>query len=303
MSETATPATHVFIAGLPRTGSTLTHRILNRSPLVRLAGETYFLGPRSVTDPRRGAARRFMAAGDLRTEAGLQAVVTAIYASRGKNFWSRFAATVDRATFERALRDGERTDRGLFDAALRTFADGRPVAGDKTPEHIHAVPRLLAWFPGARVVHTFRDPRAIYVSLRRKEREETISPLGRLARRSGPLFELYASTSLALCWRQMARLHRRYEAAYPGRYRLQRFEDLLADPERAVTGLCEFIGVPFAPAMLEQVVHNSSYAPKRSGAGIDRQAADRWRGQLPRWTQQWLSLLCGKELEAFGYRR
>jgi hypothetical protein len=303
MPDAPAPASHVFIAGLPRTGSTLTHRILNRSPLVRLAGETHFLGVRNFADRRRGAGERFAAAGDLRTEDGLQRIVTAIYASSGKSFWSRFAATVDRDVFERRLRDGERSNRGLFEAAMRSFAGGRPVAGDKTPEHIHAVPTLLAWFPDARVIHTFRDPRAIYVSLRQKEREETISTFGRLARRTGPLFELYASTSLAFRWRQMARLHRRYAAAFPGRYRLQRFEDLLADPERAVEDLCDFIGVPFDADMLEQVVHNSSYAPKRSGAGIDRAAADRWRGRLPRTTERWLSLLCGREFEEFGYSR
>jgi hypothetical protein len=298
-----TPATHVFIAGLPRTGSTLTHRILNRSPQVRLAGETHFLGAPAIFGRGQGAGERFAAIGDLQTDAGLERVVSAIYASRGKSFWSRFASTVDRGTFARALRESDRSKRALFDAALRTFAAGRPVAGDKTPEHIHAVPTLLAWFPDARVIHTFRDPRAIYVSLRQKEREETISPIGRLARRAGPLFELYASTNLAIRWRRMASLHRRYAAAYPGRYLLQRFEDLLADPEQAARRLCDFIGIPFDPGMLEQVVHNSSYAPKRSGAGIDRRAAERWRRHLPSTTGRWLSFLCGRDLERLGYER
>jgi Sulfotransferase family len=296
-------ASHVFIAGLPRTGSTLTHRILNRSPEVRLAGETHFLGARTPFGRRTGYADRFAEAGDLRTDTGLERVVTAVYASRGKSFWSRFASTVDRGEFEHLLRDSDRSRRALFDAAMRAFAQGRPVAGDKTPEHIDAVPTLLAWFPEARVVHTFRDPRAIYVSLRRKERAESLSEVGRVARRAGPLFDLYASTSLALRWRSMARRHRRYAAAYPGRYVLQRFEDLLADPEAAVKRLCEFIGIAFDPGMLEQVVHNSSYAPKKSGAGIDQSTAERWRDHLPKTTERWLSLLCGRELAAFGYER
>lgn len=296
-------ASHVFIAGLPRTGSTLTHRILNRSPEVRLAGETHFLGARTPFGRRTGYADRFAEAGDLRTDAGLEQVVTAIYASRGKSFWSRFATTVERTEFERLLRDSDRSRRALFDAAMRAFAQGRPVAGDKTPEHIDAVPTLLSWFPEARVVHTFRDPRAIYVSLRRKERAESLSQAGRVARRAGPLFDLYASTSLAFRWRSMARRHRRYAAAYPGRYMLQRFEDLLAEPEAAVKRLCEFIGIAFDPGMLEQVVHNSSYAPKRSGAGIDQSTAERWRDHLPKTTERWLSLVCGRELGTFGYER
>ena len=294
-------ASHVFIAGLPRTGSTLTHRILNRSPEVRLAGETHFMGARTPFGRRSGYADRFAGAGELQTDAGLERVVTAVYASRGKSFWSRFASTIERKEFERLLRDSDRSRRALFDAAMRAFAQGRPVAGDKTPEHIDAVPTLLAWFPEARVVHTFRDPRAIYVSLRRKERAESLSAVGRLARRAGPLFDLYASTSLALRWRSMARRHRRYAAAYPDRYLLQRFEDLLADPEAAVRRLCQFIGIAFDPAMLDQVVHNSSYVPKKSGAGIDQSTAQRWRDHLPRTTGRWLALLCGRELATFGY--
>jgi Sulfotransferase family len=296
-------ASHVFIAGLPRTGSTLTHRILNRSPEVRLAGETHFLGARTLFGRRNGYADRYAEAGDLTTDAGLERVVTAVYASRGKSFWSRFATTVERQEFERLLHDSDRSRRALFDAAMRAFAQGRPVAGDKTPEHIDAVPTLLSWFPEARVVHTFRDPRAIYVSLRRKERADTVSRVGRMARLAGPLFEIYASTSLALRWRSMARRHRRYAAAYPGRYTLQRFEDLLADPAAAVKRLCEFIGIEFDPGMLEQVVHNSSYAPKKSGAGIDQSTAERWREHLPKATERWLSLLCGRELANFGYER
>jgi hypothetical protein len=303
MPDPSTPtASHVFIAGLPRTGSTLAHRILNRSSRVRLAGETHFIGTPRLFGGARGYAERFAAVGDLRSEAGLDAVVTAIYASRGKSFWSRFAQAVERSAFEEALRTGERTPRGLFDATLRTYAGGRPVAGDKTPEHIHVVPTLLDWFPNARVIHTFRDPRAIYVSLRRKERPEALTALGRVARRAGAPFEVYASTSLAVRWRRMARLHRRYEARYPGRYLLLRFEDVLADPEAATRRLCDIVGIPFEAPMLDQVVHNSSYAPGRARPGIDRSAAERWRAHLPRTTQRWIVSLCGtRTLRAFGY--
>jgi hypothetical protein len=300
MPEHPPPPRHVFIVGLPRTGSTLTHRILNRSPHVRLAGETHFLGSARGGD---GYARRFARIGDLRTEEGLRRVLDAIYGLRGKSFWSRFAQQVDRSAFEAALRASDRSARGLFEAAMREYAMGRPVAGDKSPEHIHAVPTLMSWFPDAAVIHTFRDPRAVYVSLRRKERSEALSAIGRAARKAGPLFEAYASTNLALRWRRMARLHRQYAGRYPSQYTLLKFEDMLADPEAATRRLCEFIGIPFEAAMLEQVVHNSSYQPKLSGEGIDRSAAERWRQHLPAATERWLLRLCGPDMAALGYAR
>ncbi len=303
MSEDSEPTTFVFIVGLPRTGSTLTHRILNRSPLVRLAGETHFLGTPTRFRGVEGYASRFARIGDMRTDEGLRSVVDAIYRLKGKAFWSRFAQQVDRADFEEALRATDRSPRALFEIAMRKFAAGRPIAGDKSPEHIFSVPTLMAWFPGALVVHTFRDPRAVYVSLRRKERPESLSAVGRAARRAETLFDAYASTNLAVRWRRMAALHREYSRRYPRRYTMLKFEDLLADPESTTRRLCEFLGIPFDDAMLEQVVHNSSYQPKQTGAGIDRSAAERWRQHLPRATERWLLALCGSEMAALGYRR
>jgi hypothetical protein len=267
---------------------------------VRLAGETHFLGSAKGDD---GYARRFARIGDLQTEDGLRRVVDAIYALDGKSFWSRFAKQVDRSAFEAALRATDRSSRGLFEAAMREYAMGRPVAGDKSPEHIDWVPTLMSWFPDAAIIHTFRDPRAVYVSLRRKERPEALSAIGRGARKAGPLFEAYSSTNLALRWRRMARLHRAYSRRYSSQYTLLRFEDMLADPETTTRRLCEFIGIPFDSAMLEQVVHNSSYQPKLSGEGIDRSAAERWRQHLPVATERWLLRLCGRDMATLGYAR
>jgi Sulfotransferase family len=297
------PGRYIFIVGLPRTGSTLTHRILNRSSHVRLAGETHFLGAPSWPRAHGGYGQQFARTGDLRTQDGLQRVVDAIYGMGGKSFWSRFARTVERTEFERCLRASDRSERALFETTLRTYAMGRPIAGDKTPEHIYSVPTLLSWFPNAKVVHTFRDPRAIYVSLRRKERDEALTALGRAARRTGPAFEIYASTSLAVRWRRMAALHRHYAREYPGRYLLLKFEDLIADAESVTRHLCAFVGIPFEPDMLQQVVHNSSYIPKEARAGIDQSAAQRWRRHLPAVTERWLLALCGAQLPAFGYDR
>jgi hypothetical protein len=293
----------VFIVGLPRTGSTLTRAMLNRSPLVRIAGETHFVSvpPVPGVGRRRGYSERLQTFGDARTEDGLRRLVEGVYASTGKSFWSRFAATVDRTTFERALRASDRTPRAIFETTMKAFAAGRPVAGDKSPEHVYAVPTLLEWFPKARIIHTFRDPRAIYVSLRRKERSDRLSLPRRVLRRSGPPFEIYESTNVIRAWRRVARLHKRYEARYPQRYTLIRFEDLLQDPANEMERLCRFIGIPFSTNMLDQRVLNSSYGPAAPTVGIDTSAIDRWRTHLSPSAATWFSLTLGREMSRFGY--
>ena len=67
-------ASHVFIAGLPRTGSTLTRAMLNHSPEVRMSGESRFLSEptRLGLVQRPGYADRFRRIGDIGTDAGLE---------------------------------------------------------------------------------------------------------------------------------------------------------------------------------------------------------------------------------------
>jgi hypothetical protein len=261
---------------------------------MRLAGETHFLSE----------GRRLEGLADLRTDEGLKRVLDEIYGTRIKSFWHRFAQTVDRTEFDRMLRATDRSRPALFEAVLRAWAGDRAVAGDKSPEHIYAVPTLLSWFPNAAVIHTFRDPRAVYVSLRRKERLEGPTRFGRAARRTGALFDVYASVNLAMRWRRVADLHHEYVNKFPDRYTLLRFEDLLADPEAETRRLCQFIGIPFESRMLDQVDHNSSYVPRDAAirrAGIDRAAAERWREYLPARTERLLTELCGSRLSSFGY--
>lgn len=219
----------------------------------------------------------------------------------GKNFWARLARLTDHDAFLADLRKSDGSDRSLFEVALMHSGRGRRIRGEKTPHHIFAVPTLLEWFPDARVIHTFRDPRAIYASLRRKEDLQRLGRLGRALRHLGPLFDLYSTLNLAMSWRQMAALHREYAARYPDNYLLVRFEDLTADADGTVKRLCQFLQIRFGPEMLEQVVHNSSFFAKGSRPGIDPSAVDRWRTQLSPLTARWLALLCGGALREFGY--
>jgi hypothetical protein len=299
------PTSHIFIVGMPRTGSTLTRSIVNASLEARLGGESQFFDEPTHLGltRRRGYRSRFRRIGDLRTEDGLRRVVDHIYSLRGKSFWSRMAAQTDRSVFERDLRASDRTDRMLLDVAMAQYARGRPIRGEKTPHHIHHVPTLLDWFPEARVVHTLRDPRAVYASLRHKERPDKLTIGGRLARRLGPAFEAYATANFVRTWRSVAQLHREYLVRYPASYRLLRFEDLVLHPDATTRSLCEFLGIRFTETMLDQVVHNSSFSAKGGGSGIDSSAVDRWRQYLSAGDLSRLDRRLASELHFFGYQR
>ncbi len=296
---------HVFIVGLPRTGTTITREVLNTSPKVGIGGESKFLPDRVLLGlaTRPGFRDRVARVGDLRTEIGLRRVVDYTYSQHEFRYWTRLASGLPREEFEARVRDSDRTDRALFDIGMGHFANGKPIRGDKSPQHIHSVPQLLEWFPDARVIHTFRDPRAVYVSVQRKALRT--GPGGRqaLAGRVPAIASPYLTSSVIWHWRRVIALHRQYEARYANRYLLMRLEDLVADPASVVKRLCGFIGVDFDQRMLDQVVLNSSFVPRGAAKGFDAAVLERWREHLSPLAARWFAVACRRELAEFGYAR
>jgi hypothetical protein len=182
------------------------------------------------------------------------------------------------------------------------------ILGEKTPTHLYYVPTLLEWFPQARIIHTFRDPRAIIVSkLKKVKRKGKEGPKQKLPRLPGwllnPLVDPIEVLHMTKAWLDAAQLHSQYERSYPGRYHLVKFENLVGDPERHIRQICNFLEVPFESKMLEEVnIIGSSYISQRRGPdGFDRQATDRWRENINPLVKAWVSLSCRKYLRKFNY--
>jgi hypothetical protein len=209
---------------------------------------------------------------------------------------------VNREEFLERLMQSGRTDRDLFELGMRINAAGKPVCGEKTPGHIRQVPTLLDWFPDAKIVHILRDPRATFVSQRKKRGAKNKGRPTPQQRWAALLHELYLSTLFIAGWRRILRLDARYRAAYPDRYCLVRYEELVSNPETTLRELCGFLGIKFSMAMLtDQVNINSSYAGVRQAPGFDKQAIDRWRGHMHPLIRQWFYLWCRMSDGRYGY--
>lgn len=294
---------HIFIVGLSRTGTTLTRTILNSSDHVGLGGESMFFGDTRWLGlaRREGYRHKFARVGELAADDGVERIIDYIYRLEQNNFWGKLAKMVDRNEFTRRLLPTDRSERALLDLAMCYYAGDKPIRGEKTPAHIYAVPALLEWFPNARIIHTFRDPRAVYISNKRKYENRPLPRLSALARRSRLLFEFYSSLDVILTWRRAVRLHLEYQRRYPGQYYLSKFEDLITEPTESLEKLCCFLDIPFQRSMLNQLVLNSSFLPKRGRAGFDTSAIDRWRHYLHPVINRWFILWCKRHLVEFGY--
>lgn len=297
----------LFLVGLPRTGSTLLRHALNRISGVAIAPETHFMArSRSLALSRRLEQVR-RGGGDL------AAVVGDVVDGR---FWPWLARNVTAADFERRLRGGDLSERGLFDLLLQLYSSAAPMAadpvrvlGEKTPAHLAEVETFAGWFPEARFIHTIRDPRAVYASRLRRAQQGRWGLKARFPQVPDqlvdPLLPAIEASYAAVSWRRAARLDARYRRLLGRRYMLVRFEDLVSDPEATLRRACDFVGLEFSPTVLiEADIVGSSFEPLRhAGSGFDPLVADRWRSQVSPILAILIAAATAPGFRRLGYRR
>jgi hypothetical protein len=122
--------------------------------------------------------------------------------------------------------------------AIRAFymlyaeREGKSRYGDKTPGYVQEMRRIQRVLPEARFVHIVRDGRDVSLSHMRMN--------------WGP--ETYAQS--ARLWRNRIRKARKMAPSI-NHYMEIKFEDLVADTEGVLRGVCDFIELDFDPVMLD----------------------------------------------------
>jgi len=298
---------HIFILGMDRSGTTLTREILNRSDLIGLAGEPQYFRRRPHWSflPDHGHRALIKTIGDISTKEGARKVTDYLFSDpkRCSFFWHFSKNRFDREEFLCELLKTDRSERALLDVALQFHARGKPIRGDKTPANVYFVPTILQWFSNSKFIHTMRDPRAIYVSRQNKKEKHLMPRFNRMIRKSGIVFEFYASNRVIIDWQLSIRFQQQYEKKYSDRYYLSKYEDLIRDPENAIRSLCHFLEVEFIPEMLQQRVVNSSFAPRdQPRSGFDNSAIDRWRRHIHPLINSWITFYCKEQLLEYNYQ-
>jgi Sulfotransferase family len=172
--------------------------------------------------------------------------------------------------------------------ALYAGSHGKARYGDKTPPFLMHMRMLAEQFPEARFVHLVRDGRDVVLSLR----DQPFAPS--------------SFTGAAEYWAGRVRRARQAgERLGPDRYRELRYEDLVADPERELRALCEFVELDYTPAMLAyEDVSRIPLTDKMRASGVVRApgASGRdWRTQMSPRQLAVVETVAGDQLVAFGY--
>jgi hypothetical protein len=284
----------VFIVGGSRTGSEMLKSMLSASSELNLTNELYALCPRWLHRDLRADLRTHV--GDVSAPKAIDAVIELIYSGNLFGWTWRHAETeLDRGMLREELAASTLSVESIVTAALRVNARlrNKPRQGAKFPVHYAYAPLLLEWYPTCRILHTTRDPRAVYAS----QANKYLLPTDGTVKRAATKMMQFAHVNIQVAW--TARLHDRLKTRE--NYRLVRYEDLIRDPEGELRGMCQFLAIEYRHSMLEPRKYGSTFSSIRGRRGVNRDSLDRWRQYVSPVTDMTLRVLQGRAAKKLGY--
>lgn len=159
---------------------------------------------------------------------------------------------------------------------------------EKTPRHLEYPELVTETWPHVRIVRIVRDPRDAAVSLTRVPfgTPSLLTNLSVLARMNEAAADFYRDSPQALTLR---------------------YEDLVAEPERELRRVCEFVGEPYAPVMVDDRSGATAVAAEHEWwkgdvtGPLDPSRSGGWAEQMPPAVQHYAALNMGDMLEEHGY--
>jgi Tfp pilus assembly protein PilF len=152
--------------------------------------------------------------------------------------------------------DWQRMGRHYLEVTKRWQRPGMRFT-DKLPGNWSRTGLIMAMLPGARVIDCRRDPVESCFSCFRTLFSQANQPFS------------YDLDDIAAYWRDYDRASRHWQALYPARYRVQKYESLVAEPEQQIRELLDFCGVPFDPACLRH--HETARSVRTASAAQVRE--------------------------------
>lgn len=161
-----------------------------------------------------------------------------------------------KAGFPLELDELKQWIRESIESLILRFAQkcGKSRWGEKTPAHVFHMKLMADLFPRAQFIHMIRNGQDVVKSLQNM---------------------WWAPQRIRWSiqrWIDSVEIGRAFGKTLPSdQYREVRYEDFMADPEGTLRGLCDFLGEPFAPQMLQshEPANNSwnySLPPLQKGA-------------------------------------
>jgi len=273
----------IFIVGIGRSGTSLLQNMLNAHSEICFLPENSFLRryhasgayAKRLSQDGAGALARDLANDENFARLGLspdriRSIIEAPESASGDGF------------FRRVLSEVEAT------------CEACKLVGDKDPKLIEFLPLLAASFPEAHIIHIHRDPRDVILSKTRAEWSKD-RPF---------LANLFAGRV------QWSIVKRTGNHLFSGRFHELAYEDLIANPQDTLMGICDVLGLSFEPAMLSPakggraLVASDEMSWKKESLGpLMRNNTEKWRQGLLPVQIALTEAVCGTMMRQAGYAK
>jgi hypothetical protein len=285
------PNPQLFVVGCPRSGTTLLQRMLDSHSMLAVANDTSF-----IHKPLKCCVPDFKQA--LRKQGDVPLTSEIVEFTRNYKRFQRLG--LNDVQIDRAAKAS--TYRGFVTALYDEFAamSGKPIAGEKTPDFVRRIPLLHQLYPQSKFVHIIRDGRDV-----------ALSSVEWAGKGIGPskfeLFEQHPVATTAMWWCWQVASGRKDGATLPkGLYHEVRYEHLVDEPDEALRGITDFLGIPYEPKMARYHEGKASYEPSASAKSawlpVTKGLRD-WQAQMSPRDLQVFEALAGDLLDALGYPR
>lgn len=283
----------VFIIGGSRTGSEMLKTMLSASEWLDFVDEMFVLTPIWLhTDLKTNLRRRF---GSL-TQADTDDLIEYLYSGELEGwFWTAIESKLDKSALRDELAKSDLSLRSIFAAVMKVHARKarKKGLGAKFPVHYGYAQKLLEWFPDCRLIHTTRNPKAVYASQAVKYTKDISNKFAEGFIR----FKHFAHINIQVSW--TAHMHRQLRSL--PNYRLVRYENIVADPEKELRSICNFLEVEYTDSMLRQHQYGSSFDTIGSGVGVSTSSLQRWRSTMSPMTASMMDVMHRGAYKALGY--
>ena len=279
---------YLFIVGCPRSGTTLLQRMVNAHPQLAIIPESHWI--LRLFDERKGLTPEALVTPEV-----ISCLLEQVDFRRCR---------VDQSELETLLESDQPVSYAdfvtdIFDAYGR--AQGKTIAGNKTPGFARRLSVLHALWPRARFVHLIRDGRDVCLSVADWPKAQQKKPGIFCTWREDPV------STTAFWWELNVRLARQGgDLLGPELYHEVRYESLIDNPAQECGALCRFLALPYDDRMLR--FHEGR---TRTKPGLDAKHAwlpitcglRDWASQIPAADVERFEAAAGGLLTELGYPR
>lgn len=269
--------------------------ILSTSGEICLTDEMHLLCPHWIRTDVATHIRRYV--GRLDAPDALDKLLELLFSGIPHGwFWQEAERLLDRDMMRLELSKRPLDIQNIFHAILVVHAEMRnkPRIGAKFPVHYSYVDKLLEWYPNCLLLHTTRNPKAVYAS----QSNKYVAPDQPWLSQAYMRFRQFAHINVQITW--TALLHKKLRDE--PNYRLVRYEDMVLKPDSEIKQICQFLEIEFQPEMLAPKRYGSSFErPGVVGKGIERSSLERWRTKIHPLTATWIDTTHGRAKKLFAY--